>query len=250
MTAPADTKPAARLALVTGASRGIGRSIAVALARHGTRLILVARTVGGLEETDDLVRAAGGEATLVPLDLLEFDGIDRLGAQIFERWGKLDALVANAAMLGVMSPLNHIEPSVWERTFALNVTATWRLIRSCDPLIRQSDAGRMVVLGSAAAEHHRPYWGLYAASKAAVHSLTLTYAAECANTPIKVNVIDPGPMRTNMRAQAMPGEDPETLPHPDELGAMASDLLSPRSTVHGEIVRFKEWTARRTVPPA
>lgn len=239
---------AGRLALVTGASRGIGRSIAVALAREGAHLILVARTVGGLEEADDLVRAAGGEATLVPLDLMEFDGIDRLGAQIFERWGRLDALVANAAILGVMSPLTRIDPSVWDRTFALNVTATWRLIRSCDPLLRQSDAGRVIVLGSAAAGKHRPYWGLYAASKAAVHSLTLTYAAECTHTPITVNVLDPGPTRTRMRAEAMPGEDPDTLPHPDELGALAVDLLSPQNTVHGEVVRFREWAVHQHSP--
>lgn len=230
-----------KLILVTGASRGIGRALAVALAAEGAHPVLVARTVGGLEETDDLVQAAGGSATLVPLDLLEFDGIDRLAAQIFERWGRLDGLIVNHAMLGVMSPLAHIDPKVWERTFALNVTSNWRTLRACDPLLRLAEAPRAVFIGSAAAWKHRPYWGLYAASKAAQLNMVLTWAAECEKTPIRVNAVDPGPMRTAMRAAAMPGEDPETLPHPDELAPMVVELMLPECARHGEIVSFREW---------
>ncbi len=209
-----------KIVLITGASRGIGRSIAVGLAAEGAHLVLVARTVGGLEETDDLVQAAGGSATLVPLDLMEFDGIDRLG---------------------VMSPLAHIEPKVWEKAFALNVTSNWRVLRACEPLLRQSDAARAVFIGSAAAWKYRPYWGLYAATKAAQLNLALTWAAECRKTHVRVNVVDPGPMRTQLRAAAMPGEDPETLPHPDEMAPMVVDLMLPACTRQGEIVHFREW---------
>jgi NAD(P)-dependent dehydrogenase (short-subunit alcohol dehydrogenase family) len=237
----AEKRLADRVVLLTGASRGIGRSLAVALAAEGAHLILVARTVGGLEETDDLVHAAGGSATLVPLDLMKFDGIDGLGAQIFERWGRLDGLIVNHAMLGVMSPLAHIDPKVWETAFGLNVTSNWRMIRACDPLLRQSDAARVVFTGSAAAWKYRPYWGLYAATKAAQLNMALTYAAECQKTPIRVNVVDPGPMRTQMRAAAMPGEDPDTLPHPDEMAPMVVELMLPSSTRTGEIVHFREW---------
>lgn len=232
---------AEKLILVTGASRGIGRSLAVALGREGAHLILVARTVGGLEETDDLVAKAGGSCTLVPLDLMEFDGIDQLGGQIFERWGRLDGLIVNHAMLGVMSPLAHIAPEVWEEAFALNVTSNWRVIRACDPLLRQARAARVAFIGSAAAWKHRPYWGLYAATKAAQLNLALTYAAECQNTAIRVNVVDPGPMRTKLRAAAMPGEDPETLPHPDEMAPMVVELMLPSCTRNGEIAHFREW---------
>ncbi|MFP4002915.1 MAG: SDR family NAD(P)-dependent oxidoreductase [Alphaproteobacteria bacterium] len=232
---------AGKVILVTGASRGIGRSLAVALGAEGAHLVLVARTVGGLEETDDLVQAAGGAATLVPLDLTQYEGIDGLGAQIFERWGRLDGLVVNHAMLGVMSPLAHIKPEVWETAFALNVTSNWRVLRACEPLLRQSEAGRAVFIGSAAAWKHRPYWGLYAATKAAQLNMALTWAAECEKTNIRVNVVDPGPMRTQMRATAMPGEDPDTLPHPDEMAPMVVDLLLPSCERHGEIAHFRKW---------
>jgi len=230
-----------KLVLVTGASRGIGRSLAAGLAAEGAHLILVARTVGGLEETDDQVQAAGGTATLVPLDLMEYDGIDQLGGQIFERWGRLDGLIVNHAMLGVMSPLPHIDPKVWEKAFALNVTSNWRVIRACDPLLRQSEAARVVFIGSGAAWKHRPYWGLYAATKAAQLNMALTYAAECAKTSIRVNVVEPGPMRTQLRAAAMPGEDPETLPHPDEMAPMVTDLMLSSCERNGEIAHFREW---------
>ena len=233
------TSPVQRIALVTGASRGIGRAAAVALAATGAHLVLVARTVGGLEETDDAVRAAGGSATLVPLDLRDFEALDRLGASIFERWGRLDAFFGNAGVLGAMTPLAHLEPKVFDELVAVNVTANWRLIRSLDPLLRRSEAGRVLFMSSGAARRPRAFWGGYAMSKAAVESLALTYAAECAETKIKVNMLNPGPVRTAMRAKAMPGEDPDTLPPPEALAPLIVELLSPDCTKNGELIAFK-----------
>ena len=233
------TSPVQRIALVTGASRGIGRAAAVALAATGAHLVLVARTVGGLEETDDAVRAAGGGATLVPLDLRDFEALDRLGASIFERWGRLDAFFGNAGVLGAMTPLAHLEPKVFDELVAVNVTANWRLIRSLDPLLRRSEAGRVLFMSSGAARRPRAFWGGYAMSKAAVESLALTYAAECAETKIKVNMLNPGPVRTAMRAKAMPGEDPDTLPPPEALAPLIVELLSPDCTKNGELIAFK-----------
>src|SRR5580698_411717 len=201
-----------KIALVTGASRGIGRAAAIALGREGAHVICVARTVGGLEETDDAIQKAGGTATLVPLNLKDFAAIDRLGASIFERWKKLDAFLGNAGTLGVLTPLTHLDPKIFQELLDINVTANWRLIRSFDPLLRQSDAGRVLMVSSAAARKHTPFWGGYAMSKAALEMITFTYAAECSGTPIRVNLINPGPMRTLMRAKAMPGEDPDELP--------------------------------------
>ncbi len=230
---------AARTILITGASRGIGRALAVAFGRAGAELILVARTVGGLEETDDQVRAAGGQpATLVPLDLADHDGIDRLGASLYERWGRLDALIGNAGILGPLSPLGHIEVKTWDQVMAVNLTANWRLIRAMDPLLKLSPAGRAVFLTSGAARKHRPFWGAYAASKAALESLVLTYAAECDTTAVRVNLVNPGPMRTVMRAQAMPGEDPETLPLPGALAPLVMALADPAETRNGAVVAF------------
>src|SRR3982750_3574400 len=197
-----------KIALVTGASRGIGRSSAIALAQAGAHVICVARTTGGLEETDDEIQKAGGTATLVPMNLRDFDAIDRLGASLFERWGRLDALFANAGVLGMLTPLAHLEPKIFTEVMEVNVTANWRLIRSLDPLLRLSDAGRVLFVTSGAAKKHIAYWGAYSASKAALESLALTYAVECETTNIKVNLINPGPMRTLMRKKAMPGEDP------------------------------------------
>jgi NAD(P)-dependent dehydrogenase (short-subunit alcohol dehydrogenase family) len=216
-----------RIAVVTGASRGIGYETAKGFAAAGAHVIALARTVGGLEELDDEIKAAGGSATLVPLDLKDFDAIDRLGAAIFERWKKLDILFANAGMLGQLSPLGHIPPKIWDDVIAVNVTANWRLIRSLDPLLRQSDAGRAVFMSSAAARSLRPYWGVYSVSKAALEALVLTYAKETANTPVKVVAVDPGRMRTAMRAQAMPGEDPATLPHPAKIVPHLINIASP-----------------------
>lgn len=218
---------AGRVALVTGASRGIGYQAAKGFAAAGAHVIAVARTVGGLEELDDAIKADGGSATLVPFDLKDFDAIDRLGAAIYKRWGRLDVLLANAGLLGQLSPLGHIPPKVWDEVIAVNVTANWRLIRSLDPLLRRSDAGRALFMSSAAASRCQPYWGPYSVSKAAVEALVRTYAAEVRTTSIRVAAIDPGRTRTAMRAQAMPGEDPETLPKPVEIVPYLIEMASP-----------------------
>ncbi|HVZ90473.1 MAG TPA: SDR family NAD(P)-dependent oxidoreductase [Rhizomicrobium sp.] len=227
-----------RIALVTGASRGIGRAAAVALAAAGAHVILVARTVGGLEEADDEIRKAGGSATLVPLDLRDFPALDRLGASIFERWGRLDAFLGNAGALGAITPLSHLEPKIFQEALDVNVTANWRLIRSLDPLLRASPAARVLFVSSGAARVHRPYWGAYAMAKAALESLALTYAAECAGTSVKVNLLNPGPLRTAMRARAMPGEDPQNLRPPEAVAPLIVELLSPACVRNGELVSF------------
>jgi NAD(P)-dependent dehydrogenase (short-subunit alcohol dehydrogenase family) len=237
-----------RLALVTGASRGIGYFIAKHMAAAGAHVIAVARTVGGLEELDDEIKAerarsGKGEATLAPLDLADMAGIDRLGGAIHERWGKLDILVANAGVLGTISPIGHVEAKTFEKVMTINVTATWRLIRSVDPLLRLSDAGRAVVLSSNAAHSARAFWGPYAASKAAVETLTRSWADETKSYPLRVNAADPGATRTAMRAQAMPGENPETLPHPSEIAARILPMASPDLTRTGQIyqARHDRW---------
>lgn len=206
-----------KIALVTGASRGIGAAAAKRLAAEGAHLVLTARTIGGLEEVDDAIRAQGGEATLVPLDLRQADMIDALGAKIYERFGKLDILIGNAAMLGSLSPIAHASPTEMEDIFAINTIANYRLLRACDPLLRLSDAGRVIMVTSGAASAPIAYWGPYASSKAALEHLTLTYAAEVKTTPIRVNLLDPGAVRTRMRAKAFPGEDPGTLPAPEAI---------------------------------
>ena len=212
------TKPLQdRIALITGASRGIGAAIARGYAEAGAHVVLVARTVGGLEDVDDEIKTAGGNATLVPLDLTETDTIEQMAASIFERWGRLDILVGNAAALGELSPVGHLSPEIWEQTFALNVTANWRLIRAFDPLLRQSDAGRAIFVTSGATRSLPPYWALYSASKAALEAMVFTYAREVARTDIRVNLVNPGPTRTSMRAKAFPGEDPDSLPPPEHL---------------------------------
>ena len=203
-----------KIALVTGASRGIGAAVATHFAREGAHVILTARTVGGLEATDDAIRSMGGSATLVPLDLRQGDMIDNLGGQIYERFGTLDIFVGNAATLGSLSPVAHASPSEFDDVFAINITANYRLLRSLDPLLRKADAGRVVMVTSGAAKMPISYWGPYAASKAALEHLTLTYAAEIASTNIRVNLIDPGAVATRMRAKAFPAEDPNTLPTP------------------------------------
>jgi NAD(P)-dependent dehydrogenase (short-subunit alcohol dehydrogenase family) len=235
-----------RIALVTGASRGIGKAAAVGLAAAGAHVICLARTVGGLEAADDEIRKAGGTATLVPLNIRDFEALDRLGGTIFERWGRLDAFFGNAGSLGVLTPLAHLEPKVFQEVVEVNVTANWRLIRSLDPLLRQSDAGRVLFVTSGAARYHTPFWGGYGMAKAALESLALTYAEECATTKIMVNLLSPGAIRTGMRAKAMPGEDPQTLPPPEALVPLIVDLLSPSNKKNGEIVVFsaKSQTAR------
>ena len=239
---PAEGTPtgrlAGRIALVTGASRGIGAAVAERFAAEGAKLVLTARTVGGLEETDDAVRQAGGEsATLVPLDLRDFETIDRLGASLYERFGRLDILVGNAGMLGSLSPVGHIAPETWQEVLDINLTANWRLIRSLDALLRAGEAGRAIFVTSGAASGAFAYWGAYAVSKAALEMLVRTYAAEVAKTPLKVNLLDPGAVRTRMRAQAFPGEDPERLAPPEAVAELFVELAADDCTRNGEVVR-------------
>ncbi len=241
---------AGRIVLVTGASRGIGRAVALDLARAGAHVVALARTVGGLEELDDTIRTMGGAATLVPLDVKDFDALDRLGASLYERWGRLDAFIGNAGMLGPISPLGHVDPKPFEDVFAVNVTANWRLIRSLDLLLRQSDAGRVVFVGSGAAHKCLPYWGPYSASKAALHALAFTYAAECAATPVKVMIANPGPLRTEMRAQAMPGEDAAKLKTPEDFAPKVVMLAGPEWQDTGAIYDFPSDRVLRPQGPA
>ena len=229
-----------RVALVTGASRGIGRAAAVAIAGAGAHVILVARTVGGLEEADDEIGLQGGHATLVPLDLKDFPALDRLGGSIYQRWGRLDAFFGNAGILGALTPLSHLDPKVFQDLIDINVTANWRLIRSLDPLLKLSDAGRALFMSSGAAKKHTPYWGGYAMTKIALESLALTWAAECKETAVHVNVLNPGPVRTAMRAKAMPGEDPNDLAPPEAVAPLIVELLSPSCPRNGELVSFRE----------
>jgi NAD(P)-dependent dehydrogenase (short-subunit alcohol dehydrogenase family) len=228
-----------RIALVTGASRGIGYFLAKGLAVAGAHVIAVARTAGGLEELDDEIKSAGGSATLVPLDLTDMAGIDRLGGVINERWGKLDVLAANAAILGVIAPIGHVEAKVFDRVMEINVTAAWRLIRSVDPLLRLSDAGRAILMSSGAASSCKPFWGPYSASKAALEALGRTWAHETQNSPLRVNMADPGATRTGMRAQAVPGEDPLTLPHPSEVAAKILALAAPELEHTGKLFEVR-----------
>ena len=241
---------AGRIALITGASRGIGYATGIALARAGAHVVAVARTVGGLEELDDAVRAAGSAATLVPLDMRDYDGLYRLAAALNERHGRLDALVGNAAIAGVPSPLDHIEPKAWDEAFAVNVTANWHLIRAMDPLLRRSDAGRAVFVTSRASTLARAYWAPYSVSKAALDVLARTYAAETSSTAVRVNLFDPGATRTRMRAMVMPGEDPMTLPTPDEVAEQIVGLCLPGFAETGKLYEFRSGKLLQFMPPA
>ena len=229
-----------RVALVTGASRGIGRAVALGLAREGAHVVLLARTTGGLEEVDDEIREAGGTATLVTLDLRKPDKVDALGPTLYQRWGKLDILVANAGVLGPISPLPHITADAWNEVIDINLTANWRLIRSLDPLLRRADAARAVFVSSGAATGKNAYWGPYAVSKAGLEALVKTYAHEVASTAIKVNILNPGPVRTTMRQRAFPGENPETLPAPEALVPLFLDLVDAGQSDSGQIYNFKK----------
>jgi NAD(P)-dependent dehydrogenase (short-subunit alcohol dehydrogenase family) len=244
LTAP-ENNASARVVLITGASRGIGRAAALAFARAGAHVVALARTQGALEELDDEIRALraneNNPATLAPLDLRDHAAIDRLGEAIHRRWGRLDALVGNAGILGVLSPLHHVDPKEWDDVIAVNVTANWRLIRSLDPLLRRSSAGRVAFITSGVASRadFRAYWGPYATAKAALDAIARTYAAETANTSnIRVMLINPGPLRTLMRAKAMPGEDPMTLRTPDELAPKIVEICSPGWTETGKLYDF------------
>ena len=238
------TRLANRIALVTGASRGIGRAVAIGLAREGAHVVLLARTVGGLEEVDDEIRTFGGTATLVNLDLKQSDKVDALGPTLYQRWGKLDILVANAGVLGPLSPLAHITGDAWNEVIEVNLTANWRLIRSLDPVLRRSDAARAVFVSSGAAAAKNAYWGPYSVSKAGLEALVKTYAHEVASTPIKVNLLNPGPVRTTMRQRAFPGENPATLPEPEALVPLFLDLVDAGQVESGKVYDFKSGTSK------
>jgi NAD(P)-dependent dehydrogenase (short-subunit alcohol dehydrogenase family) len=239
-----------RVALVTGASRGIGAEAALALAEQGAHIVAVARTVGGLEELDDKIRAGGGTATLVPLDMKDADGIVRLAAALRERHGKLDILLGNAGILRTPTPLGHIEPKDWDDLLAVNVTANWHLIRALDPLLKLSDAGRAVFMTSGLATLARAYFGLYAISKAALDIMIRTYAAECASTPVRANLFSPGQTRTRMMATAFPGVDMETLPTPEEVAQKIVPLCLPSCTENGRVYDFRAGKFLDFRPPS
>ena len=236
MTKPLD----GRVALVTGASRGIGRAAAIAFAEAGAHVVALARTSGALEELDDEIRAKGGATTLVPLDLSDASAIEKLGPALMERWGRLDILLANAGMLGPLAPLTHVSPKEWAKVFDTNVSANWRLLKSVEPALKASASGRVIILSSGAAHKCLAYWGPYSISKAAVEALGRTYAAETATTPIRVMMVNPGPLRTRMREEAMPGEDPMTLKTPEDLAPHLVELAGPDWTETGKIFDFPQ----------
>ena len=234
------SKPLAdRIALVTGASRGIGAALALELARAGAHVVAVARTVGGLEELDDAIQAAGGTATLVPLDMTDFDGIARLALALNERYGRLDVLVGNAGILGPLSPLDHIEPKDWDRLMAVNVTANWQLIRTMDVLLKRAEAGRAVFLTSGLSWRARAYTGAYAASKAALNTMVQIYAAETTTTKVRANAFNPGPTRTRMFASGWPGVDQNTLPPPEDIVKAILPLCLPSCGESGKVYDYR-----------
>lgn len=229
-----------RIAVITGASRGIGAAIAKRYAREGAHPVLVARTTGALEELDDEIQKETGiKSTLVPMDLTKFDEIDKMGGALYERFGHIDILVGNAAILGTLGPLHHEKPKTFDQVMAINLTANWRLIRSLDPLLRQSEAGRAIFVTSSVGSIPRAYWSTYAISKAALEMMVQTYAAELNKTNIKVNLINPGATRTGMRAKAMPGEDPDKLKTPDDVAEHFVELAELSCTKSGEIINLK-----------
>jgi len=227
---------AGKIGIVTAAASGMGRAGAMRFAREGAHVLLLARNRKALEEVDDRIRAGGGKATLIPLDLADGKAIDALGPSLYERFGRLDVLVGNAAILGRLSPLPHIPGEHWDRSFAVNVTANWRLIRTLDPLLRRSEAGRVIFVTSGVARSARAYWAPYSVSKAALEALAKTYANETADSPIKVNLIDPGATATRMRAEAYPGEDQAMLPTPDEVAERFVALAMPGWVKTGTLV--------------
>ena len=237
-----------RIIVVTGASRGIGYFVAKEAASQGAHVLAVARTVGGLEDLDDEIRAAGGHCTLVPLDVTDGPGIDRLGAAVADRWGRCDAMIANAGVLGTISPIGHVEAKTFQQVMDVNVTAVWRLARTLDPLLARTDNSRALILSSGVAHSCRANWGPYAMSKAAVEAMARVWAAESASTPLKVNSVNPGATRTQMRAKAMPGEDKSALPEPAEVARVIVSLLDPSLVQTGQIfdVRQRKWLQYRT----
>lgn len=239
-----------RIALVTGASRGIGAALALELAQAGAHVVAVARTVGGLEELDDKIKAIGGTATLVPLDMKDVDGIARLALALHERYGRLDVMVGNAGVLGTLSPLGHVEPKDYDNLFAINVTANWQLIRTMDPLLRASPAGRAVFMSSGLGWMGRAYTGVYGATKAALNALVQTYAAETATTNARVNAFNPGPTRTRMYASGWPGVDPATLTPPEDIAKAVMPLCLPDCAESGKIYDYRAGKFLAFQPPA
>ncbi len=233
------------VALVTGASRGIGAAAAVELGRRGAHVVLLARTQGGLEETDDAVRAAGGTATLLPLDLQDGPGLDPVGPSIFQRFGRLDILVHGAGALGKLTPVPHIQPKDWDAVVGVNLAATWRLIRTCAPPLQAAPAGRAVFVTTGIASAPHAYWAGYGATKAGMEHLVLTWAAESVTTNLRVNLFDPGPVATRLRADAMPGENPATLPKPEEVAPALANLCEPGDVRHGQRVAVAPSPSRR-----
>lgn len=225
-----------KIALITGASRGIGAAVALELARVGMHVVLTARTEGGLTDVDDAIRAEGGTATLLPLDLLDGAGLDMIGPSIFDRFGRLDVLVHSAGALGKLTPVAHILPADWNSVVGVNLSAAWRLIRSCDPVLRAAPAGRAVFLTTHRATEPRAYWGAYGATKAALDHLVLTWAHEVATETLRVNLADPGAVAGRIRTEAFPGENPDTLAKPADVAPAIAALCAEAETRHGQII--------------
>lgn len=239
-----------RIALVTGASRGLGRAFALGLAREGAHVVISARSAGALEDLDDEIRAVGGSATILKLDLRLGDKIDQIGPLIFQRWGKLDVLVAAAGILGPLSPLPHVSADSWQSVLDVNLSANWRLIRTLDPILKRSEAARALFVTDSAASGEQAYWGPYGVSKAGVDALAKSYAAELENSDVRANLLDPGPMRTGLRDKAYPGEDKTNLTEPADVAAFALPLLLPSTSDNGTLVRYASAAKKVGAPTA
>ena len=230
-----------RTALVTGASRGIGLAVAKHLATQGAHVLALARVTGALEELYDDIKAVGGSCTLINIDLEKSEDVDAIGPSLAQRWDKLDIFIGNAGVRGPLSPLAHVSADDWDKVIRINLTANWRLLRTLDPLLRRSDAGRVILVSSGASSGKYAYWGPYAVSKAGVEALAKTYANETADSTVRVNIINPGPIQTQMRAQAFPGEDPKSLTTPDDIAPLFVELASPENTKQGEVIDARTW---------
>ena len=229
-----------RIALITGASRGIGRAVAIAMAKKGAHILLLGRTQKSLEEVYDVITQSGGEATGIPLDITDYEAVDKLAHIINERWGRLDILIGNAGQLGPITPVAHIKLKNFEEIIAVNLTANAQLIRIFEPLLLQSKAGRAIFVTSGVVQTIKPFWGLYTASKAALDALVLTWAHEKEKTPLRINLLSPGAIRTVMRAQAMPGEDPTILPTTEDIAPLFVKLADPNYQETGKIIRWQK----------
>lgn len=223
-----------KVILITGASRGIGEAVALAATQAGAELIITGRTIGALEDLDDKIRTANGNATIVELDMSDYAAIPRLAGAIYKRWGRLDGLVANAAMLGPLTPLSHLDEAIWDSTISINLTAQWHLIRNMEPLLISAPAGRAILVSSGVAEGTKPFWGPYAVSKAGLEAMGRVWAGETEQTNLRVNILNPGSTATRMRASAFPGEDPDSLPQPADIAPAFLTLLDPNCSDHGK----------------